>query len=52
MEYYTGISEAPIHVFEKLQSHGFFFFFFIKDAYVFVKFSNKSQVNLFFFFFL
>jgi len=51
MEYYTGISEAPIHVFEKLQSHGFFFFF-IKDAYVFVKFSNKSQVNFFFFFFL
>ena len=49
MEYYTGMSEAPIHVFEKLQSHGFFFFL-IKDAYVFVKFPNKSQGKSFFFF--
>ena len=39
MEYYTGISEAPIHVFEKLQSQGIFL---IKDAYVFVKLPNKS----------
>lgn len=44
MEYYTGMSEAPIHAFEKLQSHGIFF---IKDVYVFVQFPNKSQCKSF-----
>lgn len=45
MEYYTGMSEAPIHAFEKLQSHGIFL---IKDVYVFVQFPNKSQCKSFF----